>query len=64
MKWLIISGIAILFLYFLTKIGKKKFWNSVNKHQQEAYAFFITNDCWFVIHPGEKPTKPSTGEWV
>ena len=63
MKWFIIIGIAIVFLYFMIKKGNDKFWKYVNKNPMEAYDFFMKNDCWFVIHPNEFKSKPKDGDW-
>jgi len=63
MKWIIIILFALTAIYFLVKSGNNKFWQLVNKNQFAAYDFFINNDCWFVIHPGEKLEKPSNGNW-
>lgn len=64
MKWIIIILFALVAIYFLVKSGNNKFWQLVNKNQLAAYDFFINNDCWFVIHPGEKLEKPSNGDWA
>lgn len=64
MKWIIIILISFVILYFLVKNGNDKFWKLVSKRQFEAYDFFIKNDCWFVIHPGEKIEKPSDSNWI
>lgn len=63
MKWFLIIGITIIFLYFLIKKGNNKFWKYVNKNPLEAYDFFRSNDCWFVIHPNELKSKPKDGDW-
>ena len=63
MKWFIIVGIAIAFLYFVKKKGNDKFWKYVKKNPIEAYDFFMNNDCWFVIHPNEFKSKPTEGNW-
>lgn len=65
MKWIliIVMAIAVVF-YFLTKSGNHKFWKLVNKYPLQAYDFFINNDCWLVIHPGDNVSKPSTGDWT
>lgn len=63
MKWFIIIGIVMVFLYFMIKKGNGKFWKHVNKNPLEAYDFFINNDCWFVIHPNEFKSKPKNCDW-
>ena len=67
-KWIFIAlAVIILFIMysrFLRKSGKIQFWNLVNKHPQQAYDFFINNDCWYVIYPNEHKPKPIVGEWI
>lgn len=62
MKWIIIIGIAIVFLYLLIQKGNVKFWKYINKNPLEAYDFFMNNDCWFVIYPNEFKSKPKDGD--
>lgn len=65
MKWILLTVIAIvIFFYFLTKSGNNKFWKLVNKYPTQAYDFFVNNDCWFIIHPGENKMKPSSEDWT
>lgn len=61
--WIIIIPIVVVLIFFLIKSGNDKFWKCVNKHPTEAYDFFTSNDCWFVIHPNESKTKPNKGNW-
>jgi hypothetical protein len=63
MKWLIIIGIASVFLYFILKKGNDKFWKYVNNNPFKAYEFFMNDDCWLVIHPNEYKSKPKDGGW-
>lgn len=64
MKWLFVIAIIGFVVYFLLKDGNRKFWKYVNRNKDEAYDFFIHNDCWYVIHPNEDKSKPNEGEWL
>lgn len=64
MTWIVIALIVIAGIYLLIKSGNDKFWKIVNKHPLEAYHFFMSNDCWIVIHKGELDSKPKTEEWT
>lgn len=44
MKWFIIIGIVIIFLYFLIKKGNDKFWKYVNKNPLDAYDLFMKDN--------------------
>ncbi len=63
MKWIFIVSCIIIFFYFLTKRGNNKFWKLANRKPLQAYDFFINNDCWYVIHPNQNNSKPTSGDW-
>ena len=63
MNWIVIVAVIVSLFFYLTRDGTSKFWKLVNRNPQKAYNFFIGNDCWYVIHPGENKTKPKIGQW-
>jgi hypothetical protein len=64
MNWILFIVIGIVaFILISRSMGNPTFWKLVNKNQIKAYDFFMSNDCWYVIHPNETKTKPTQGEW-
>jgi hypothetical protein len=63
MNWLIVTLIVIGLIYYLIKKGNNKFWKLVHKHPFEAYEYFMTNECWYVVHPNDFKNKPPQGNW-
>lgn len=50
--------IAIVLLYIVLHFsGMPTFWKLTRKHPVEAYDFFLSNDCWFVVD-GVNNTEP------
>jgi hypothetical protein len=48
--WIIIVIISLVVLYtILHFLGKPNFWKLTRKYPDEAYNFFLENDCWFVV---------------
>ena len=65
MHWIFIIFITLGIIYYIFFTGgNDKFWHLVNKYPVQAYDFFINNDCWYVVHPGEHVDKPSNGNWA
>ncbi len=64
MKWIIIVAVLFVVIYFIfAKKGNSKFWKCVQANPMDAYMFFTSNNCWFVIHPNERKSKPY-GDWT
>lgn len=68
MEWLIVV-VFVGYLYYrfvLVKSGNLKFWKVISSHADEAYSFFMSNDCFVVFESeplgGYRASLPA-GEW-
>lgn len=63
--WLFVGGIALALLLFARRImgtGNVPFWKVASQHPDDAFDWFMSEDCWVVLAPGEKaPGSEFTG---
>ncbi|MEN6318520.1 MAG: hypothetical protein ABFD82_07160 [Syntrophaceae bacterium] len=68
MEWLIGAVIIgyLFYRFFFVKMGNLNFWKIVNNHADEAYYFFMSNECFVVFDSepsgGYRASLPA-GEW-
>ncbi len=50
---------ALVLWYALYRIGRPRFWRVASKHPDEAYDWFVREQCWIVVDPDDAdPDKP------
>src|SRR5690625_6030390 len=63
--WLLIGGIVLAVIFFALRImgaGIVPFWKLASQHPDTAFDWFMSEDCWVVVAPGEKaPGQEYTG---
>lgn len=52
---IVLIAIAVLFLFFFISYnsGNPQFWKAATSNPDLAYDWFLKEDCWVVVHPGE-----------
>jgi|SRR5690625_18376 len=59
--WLLIGGIVLAVIFFALRImgaGNVPFWKLASQHPDAAFDWFMSEDCWVVVAPGEKAPGP------
>lgn len=58
MEWIVTAiAVAILLWWFYERQGKLSFWKLAARYPEEAYQFFMQEDCWFVDDVPEGVSK-------
>lgn len=58
MDWLFWVVVVIVIFYALHRRGSPNFWKLASKHPDEAYDWFMSDDAWTVVQPGDQARKP------
>lgn len=59
--WLIVAGIILALILFMRrnmKQGNLPFWKLASQHPNAAFDWFVSEDCWVVVTPGESAPGP------
>lgn len=56
----VIIGLVVIFAvwWFLNQPGNLSFWKLASRYPNQAYDWFVEEDCWIVLDPHDSSARP------